>query len=174
MTISTEDIVELDIDFEDGELLSEVNKETVLNEIKQEVEESGGVNHQLALSLEAINNGVLSKKVNMRSFTTDYSNTNYKIVLEGIKETADWIKKNIIDKIIAFIKKVIGWINDIFGKRKKKSLLRSKLKRPKQLKLSQRRINELPKVNSRKKIKSLLRLITSLKLLRKISKKGLI
>lgn len=119
MTISTEDIVELDIDFDDGELLSEVNKETVLDEIKQEVEESGGVNHQLALSLEAINNGVLSKKVNMRSFTTDYSNTNYKIVLEGIKETADWIKKNIIDKIIAFIKKVIGWINDIFGKKEK-------------------------------------------------------
>lgn len=113
--ISTEDEVMIEVDFNEDPIYTETNKEELLEEIKQEIDEAGGVNHQLAVSLESICEGLITKRASLKSFTKDYSRTNYEITMEGIAEAGKWIKENIIQKILDFIKKITSWFANTFG-----------------------------------------------------------
>lgn len=113
--ISTEDEVMIEVDFNEDPIYAETKKEELLEEIKQEIDEAGGVNHQLAVSLESICEGLITKRASLKSFTKDYSRTNYEITMEGIAEAGKWIKENIIQKILDFIKKITSWFANTFG-----------------------------------------------------------
>lgn len=120
-TVSLEDIIEIEVDIpaEDNSYEHDLKNQEILKDIQDEIEDAGGVNHELAITLENIFPGVIAKRTPLNSFTKRHSRTNLDVTLESIGETAKWIKTNIIDKAIEYIKKIIAWFVDLFGNRKK-------------------------------------------------------
>lgn len=98
------------------ELEDILEHEMKLDLIEFELSEIGGVNHEIAESLESIMPGVLSRRCNLRSFTDELSKVNYTASLEEI----DNIRKGlaIAGGIagLAVIIKIIMWVRGMFKK----------------------------------------------------------
>lgn len=56
------------------------------NRIINEMHENGGVNRDIALSIEAMQPGAISSRVPINSYTRDYTRTNYQVTTEIIAE----------------------------------------------------------------------------------------
>lgn len=67
LSYSDEDIVEIMVDIPDDDLESEEHKLEVLQEVKDEIAETGGVNYDLAITLETLMEGCISKQMPLRS-----------------------------------------------------------------------------------------------------------
>lgn len=116
LSYSDEDVVEIMVDIPDDDLESEEHKLEVLQEVKDEIAETGGVNYDLAITLETLMEGCISKQMPLRSFTKQHSLTNYNVAIEGIDKVTKYVKENILDKVVEAIKKLIQWLASLFAR----------------------------------------------------------
>lgn len=120
-TVTNEDIVDIMVDIPDDSTELEEQKLEAIHEIQEEIEETGGVNHQLAISLEAILPGCVTSRVPLASFTKNHTLTNKQVAVEGIGKAIKYVKTNILDKAVEIIKKLIEWLVNLFTKTAKGS-----------------------------------------------------
>lgn len=93
-----------------------VEREMNLEAIEIDLDEIGGINAEIAGSIESVMPGILSKRCNLRSFTDEISLINYNASLEEL----DNVRKGlaIAGGIagLAIIIKIVMWVRGIFKK----------------------------------------------------------
>lgn len=112
----------------------ELNPETIFDVLEQKEEElriaterfdelcqyqnrimaAGGIDFSTAASLENYQPGILSSKVNMRSFTQQLSKTNYNVTVEQLSVSIEDVTV-LIAAIISFILFIVGFIITLLG-----------------------------------------------------------
>ena len=104
--------VELD-QVESFELETEVKIDS-LTEIHGELTKCQGINRDLAVAVESIEEGIIKTRYPLASFSPILSKTNYTVTMEAISDNIATAIKDIIDAVVKVIRSITRWFVDAF------------------------------------------------------------